>query len=108
MLETVYRDLLDGLDRMDVTVSVEDDYPDFKEFFVSCSAAQLNGSFTNFSLVLFGQESDSGAAVQAVFHSFFYTLKGHKRQRMMSSSNFRVLKTFVENSLFGPAGLHVI
>jgi len=87
----LFQHLCRQLKKRGFTVTVEDNYPDFKSLFADHEHFH-HDIFRMVDIVL----SDNGD-----FHFMFHTRKGRRRQLALTRSDFQTLKSFVEDVFKG-------
>lgn len=94
--DDLFQHICRQLKKLDFEVAVEDDYPDFKNLFADHKQFRED-IFRMVDIVL----SDNGDV-----HFVFHTRKGRYRQRDLTTSDFSLLKSFIDE-LFSGSGFRV-
>ena len=108
MLEVAYHETLSILRDAEAKIVIEDDYADFKNFFVDWKEPQLDGTCSTVAFVLMETHAQSGSSDYIEFHCHLYTSKHRKKQRQLGDNDFYRVKDFLDSQVSTPCGFQVV
>lgn len=85
-------------------IDVEDDDPEFKNFFAASNEI-FEDSFFTIQMQLFHFPGDEIPGFGMEFHVYFFTKEGRNIQRSLSLKGYKSLRTFLDEKVFEPTGL---